>query len=102
MCTTRLRNRSRAPKQHLEQAIALDPGFALPYFALGSAYFMLATQGLMPAHEVMPLVQRAAQKALDIDSSLPEAQTLLGRVAALYDYDWKLAEHYYQLAMACS
>jgi tetratricopeptide (TPR) repeat protein len=61
---------------------------------------MLATQGLMPAHEAMPLVRRAAQKALDIDSSLPEAQTLLGRVAALYDYDWKLAEHYYQLAMA--
>jgi serine/threonine-protein kinase len=90
---------SRA-KQHLEQAIALDPGFALPYFALGFGYYVLAYNGLMPAHEAMPLVRRATQKALDIDSSLPVAQTLLGRVAALYDYDWKLAEHYYQLAMA--
>jgi tetratricopeptide (TPR) repeat protein len=87
-------------KQHLEQAIALDPGFALPYFMLGAGYFNLAYFGLMPAHEAMPLVRRAAQEALDIDSSLPEAQDLFGRVAALYDYDWKLAEHYYQLAMA--
>jgi serine/threonine-protein kinase len=90
---------SRA-KQHLEQAIVLDPGFALPYFALGFGYFALAYFGLMPAREAMPLVRRAAQKALDIDSSLPETQALLGFVAALYDYDWKLAEHYYQLAMA--
>jgi len=89
---------SRA-KQHLEQAIALDPGFALPYSALATAYFARAYFGLMPAHEAMPLVRRAAQKALDIDSSLPETQALLGFVAALYDYDWKLAEHYYQLAM---
>src|SRR5215467_3500371 len=65
-----------------------------------SSTFMLAYNGLMPAHEAMPLVRRAAQKALDIDSSLPEAQDLFGGVAALYDYDWKLAEHYYQLAMA--
>jgi tetratricopeptide (TPR) repeat protein len=61
---------------------------------------MLAYLGLMPAHEAMPLVRRAAQKALDIDSPLPETQALLGRVAALYDYDWKLAEHYFQLALA--
>jgi serine/threonine-protein kinase len=87
-------------KQHLEQAIAIDPGFALPYFMLGGGYFMFAAFGLMPAHEAMPLVRRAAQKALDIDSSLPEAQSILGCVAAVYDYDWKLAEHYYQLAMA--
>jgi TolB-like protein len=87
-------------KQHLEQAIALDPGFASPYSMLGSGYFALAYSGLLPAHEAMPLVRRAAQKALDIDSSLPEAQASLGSVAAAYDYDWKLAEHYYQLAMA--
>jgi serine/threonine-protein kinase len=90
---------SRA-KQHLEQAIALDPGFAMPYSALGFGYSVLAYFGLMPAHEAMPLIRRAAQKALEIDSSLPEPQALLGRVAALYDYDWKLAEHHYQLAMA--
>jgi tetratricopeptide (TPR) repeat protein len=54
----------------------------------------------MPAREAMPLVRRAAQTALDIDSSLPKAQASIGSVAAVYDYDWKLAEHYYQLAMA--
>ena len=87
-------------KQHLEQAIALDPGFALPYSMLGRGYFARAYYGLLPAGEAMPLVRREAQTALDIDSSLPEAQGLLGSVAAVYDYDWKLAEHYYQLAMA--
>jgi serine/threonine-protein kinase len=87
-------------KQHLERAIALDPGFALPHATLGRGYFARAYFGLMPAREAMPLVRRVAQTALDIDSSLPEAQSSLGLVAAEYDYDWNLAEHYYQLAMA--
>src|SRR5215467_7042764 len=38
-------------KQQLEQAIALDPGFALPYATLGRGYFARAYHGLMPAHE---------------------------------------------------
>jgi hypothetical protein len=51
-------------KECLQQAIALDPEFALAQAKLGMYYIHLASIGLMPAREVLPLARAAAQKAL--------------------------------------
>ena len=84
-----------------EQAIALDPGFALAHIGLANYFLLLAAApGLMPAHEAMPLVRALARKALDLDPLLPEAHADLGAVAAVYDYDWKEAERLFRRAMA--
>ena len=87
-------------KEYYERAIALDPGFALAYS--GSAdYFLLAnSNGIIPPREGMPRVRSEAQKALDLDPSLPEAHAMLAAVAGCYDYDWKEAERQFRLAMA--
>ena len=85
-------------KEWLEQAIALDPGYALAHSALGHYFLRQALPGMLPAHEAMPRVRRAAREALSIDPSLPEAHALLSAVAALYDYDWKEAERLFRLA----
>ena len=85
-------------KESLEQAIALDPQFALAHSTLGFYFLRLALPGLLPAHEAMPLVRDAARKALSIDPSLPEAHALLGAVAAIYDYDWVESERLFRLA----
>jgi TolB-like protein/tRNA A-37 threonylcarbamoyl transferase component Bud32 len=87
-------------KEYYEQAIALDPGFALAHVGLAD-YFLLMTAGagIMPAHQAMPLVRAGAQKALDLDPSLPDAHAMLGIVAGVYDYDWKEAERLFRLAM---
>jgi len=88
-------------RECLEQAIALDPDYSLPYCGLAEHFFTLANStGGMPAHEAMPLARKMAWKALEIDESLPEAHGLLGIVAAAYDYDWKEAERQFRLAMA--
>jgi serine/threonine-protein kinase len=86
-------------KESLEQAIALDPGFALAHTALGHYFLRQALPGMLPAHEAMSRVRRAAREALTRDPSLPEAHALLGAVAALYDYDWSEAERLFRLAM---
>jgi serine/threonine-protein kinase len=86
--------------ESFEQAIALDPGFALPHAELGGYFVDLATFGLLPAHESMPRARASAQRALECDPSLPEAQTVLGIVAGAYDHDWKDAERRFQLALA--
>lgn len=83
-----------------EQAIALDPNFALAHSMFGFHYSQLANYGLLPAHTAMPLVRREAGKALEIDPSLPEGHAMLGMVSALYDYDWKEAERRFATAMA--
>ncbi len=86
-------------KDYFEQAIALDPDFALPYSDLAWYFRSLAITGGMPAQTAMPKAREAARKALKIDPSLPEAHAILGAVAAEYDYDWKEAEREFSLAM---
>jgi tetratricopeptide (TPR) repeat protein len=87
-------------KDYYEQAIALDPDFALAHGELGLTFVSIAINGTQPAHEVMPLLRAAAQRALDIDPQLPEGHAGLGTVAAMYDYDWKEADRRFRLATA--
>ena len=46
------------------------------------------------------MVRSQAQKALELDPSLPEGHAMLGAVAASLEYDWKEAERHFRLAMA--
>jgi serine/threonine-protein kinase len=87
-------------KTWFEQAIALEPRFALAHSAFAFQYAQLANYGLMPAGDAMPLVSAEAQRALDIDPSLAEGHAMLGLVAAIYDYDWKDAAQRFARAMA--
>jgi serine/threonine-protein kinase len=87
-------------KDYYEQAIALDPNFALAHGELGLTFVSIAINGTEPAHDVMPLLRAAAQRALEIDPDLPEAHAGLGTVAAIYDYDWKEADRRFRLATA--
>jgi TolB-like protein/predicted Ser/Thr protein kinase len=45
---------SRRSHECLEQALALDPEFALPYVGLADYHFALAAVGASPSHEAMP------------------------------------------------
>jgi Tfp pilus assembly protein PilF len=87
-------------RKYLEEAIALDPKFALAHNAIGGHFFILACATLQPANEAIPAARRAAQTALNIDPSLPEVQAALGVIAAVYDYDWQEADRRFRLAMA--
>jgi eukaryotic-like serine/threonine-protein kinase len=87
-------------KEYLEQAIALDPQFAQAYSWLAECILGLARYGLMPAREAVPIIRVSAQKALDLDPSLPGAHALMAVVAGLHDHDWKEAERQFGLAMA--
>jgi TolB-like protein/tRNA A-37 threonylcarbamoyl transferase component Bud32 len=85
---------------YFEEAIALDPKFAKAYSGLGSYFFARAAMGWTPAHETIPMIRTALTKALDLDPMLPEAQGMLGAVAALYEYDWTEAERHFRMAVA--
>jgi TolB-like protein/Tfp pilus assembly protein PilF len=87
-------------RECLEQSIALDPGYALPHSELGFYFTTLATFGILPAREALPLARAAVHKALAIDGSLTDCVAMLGRIAACHDYDWKEAERLFRLARA--
>jgi Tfp pilus assembly protein PilF len=87
-------------KEYFEQAIALDPHYALAHSDLANYFQVVAITATVPAHDAMPRVRSEARRALEIDPDLPEANAMLGIVAALYDYDWPEAERRFRLAMA--
>jgi tetratricopeptide (TPR) repeat protein len=86
-------------RECLEQAIALDPEFALPYVGLADHYISQTWVG-MPAGEAMPRARELAQRALELDPDLPEAHAMLGIVAGTFDLNWKEAERRFRLATA--
>jgi len=84
----------------LQQAIALDSRFAEPHTQLAAQYFVLWANGLRPAQEMVPLIRAEARKAVDLlDDS---GHSLLGVVAAGYDYDWKEAQIHFQIALGAT
>jgi len=74
-------------RECLQQAIAIDPGYALPHSVLGGCFVSPAIYGMLPAHQAMPLARAEYQKALEIDPMLPEALVGLAAISMLYDYN---------------
>ncbi len=87
-------------KESFEQAIALDPKFALAHCEYGMYFLMMAVLGSLPANQALPLVRVHAQKALELDASIPEGHAMLGLASAFLEYDWKEAERHFHTAVA--
>jgi DNA-binding winged helix-turn-helix (wHTH) protein/tetratricopeptide (TPR) repeat protein len=78
-----------------EQALALDPDYALAHAGLAWTYLLLGSTTLgrsLSADEAGSLARRSADRALALDEGLGEAWAVLGRVKMEYDWDWDGAE----------
>ncbi len=82
----------RTSISYFQQAIDIDPGYALAYTGLSQAYGVLAGVGEMSPAEAFPKAKAAVQKALEIDDTLGEAHLALCMGAFNYDWDWQSAE----------
>jgi eukaryotic-like serine/threonine-protein kinase len=94
-------NLARA-RDHFEEAIALDPDFADPHAELGSQSMVLGLWGVRAATEAMPLAMAEARKALALMPAEPRAHSVLGVVAALFEWDWAAADAHFRVAMAAN
>ena len=86
-------------KPFYEQAIALDPQFALAHVLYADFLFGRAAISLSPLREVAPLMRSLAQRALELDASIADAHAPLCILAATLDYDWGEAARQFALAM---
>jgi Flp pilus assembly protein TadD len=69
-------------KAYLEQAIALDPDYALAYAGMAEYYYVSALWGFMNPKE-----------------ALPEAHSVLGVAKGIGDFDWMGAEREFRRAL---
>jgi len=74
------------------EALKLDPNYALAHGALAEAYVSLALEGTMPAPEAFALAKASAQRALELDDHVVQAYTALGEYEFHYAWNWPEAE----------
>lgn len=83
-----------------EQAIALDPRFALPHAALAEMFHIVASGKGPEAQAAAARIRPSVERAVALDPALPEAHAWLGVVANMYDYNWAEGERQFRQAMA--
>jgi adenylate cyclase len=88
------RTRENAQKsiESYEQAVALDPKFALAYAGLAEANWFLALYSYPQMNEAMPKARGLALKAIELDGSLAEPHSILGVICNTYDRDFACME----------
>ena len=86
--------------EYYTDAIRADRNYAEAYAALSESYITLAVYGGPDPAAALWKAQFAAERALEIDSSLSAAHTALGGVKTDRDWDWKGAESEYRQAIA--
>lgn len=84
---------------HYEQAVAIDPTFALAHAELANAYRYLSGSGAMDAARTRPQAEAAAHRALAADGDLAEAHAALADIRK-DRWDWQGAENEYRKALA--
>jgi TolB-like protein/Tfp pilus assembly protein PilF len=81
-----------------DEAISIDRNYAQAYAGKAECYCMLAIHLARP-EAFIEIARAAAEKALDIDDSIPEAHSAMGWIAWTYDYDFIAAENAFKRAI---
>jgi DNA-binding winged helix-turn-helix (wHTH) protein/TolB-like protein len=83
--------------ENFQQAIELDPNYAMAYAGLSDCYMRLGRFGVAPA-EFLPKSRAAVMKALELDETVAYAHSMLGRIAFQHDWDFARAGSEYARA----
>jgi len=85
--------------EYFNQAVKLDPDFALAYTKIAKGYFYIGLLGDVPPREAFLKMKQAALKALEKDNTLGEAHGYLAVAWPHYDLDWAEAEKEFKRAL---
>ncbi len=86
--------------RYYERATQLDPSYALAWVGLSRVRNWQVNIGLIPAKKGQRLAREAVERALALNSNLPEAHAQMGRIKQQVDLDWAGADASIQRAIA--
>jgi len=84
---------------YYQQAIKLDPNFALAYARIADSYNAMPVYPYLSPKEAIPLAKEASIRALEIDPTLAEAHSALANSLADLDWNWAGAEREFKRAL---
>jgi len=95
------RNRDDVNKaiESFQQAIELDPNFALAYARIAEAYNQMPNYPYASPMEAFPKAKTAAERAIALDPTLSEAHTAMGNTLTSLDRNWPEAEREFKRAL---
>lgn len=82
-----------------QQALSIDPTYAMAYVGMADCYNLLAGHGGLAPRDTFPKAKAAALHALEIDAHLAEAHASLAFVHYRFDWDWEMAEANFRRAI---
>lgn len=85
-----------------EEAIRIDPGFALAYCGLSYCYSFLGSAGLMPPAEAFPKAKDYTLKAIELDPNHAESHLSLATIKFYHNWDFEGAEASLNKALSLS
>jgi len=85
--------------RYFEQAIALDPSYALAYTGLADSYSLHIDYRNVPVHEGHEKAKFYARKAIALDDTLAEAHASLAWSLFVYDWKWDEAAREFRRAI---
>ena len=86
--------------EYYQQAVAIDPNYALAYAGLAESYWFLALYSYPQVNELVPEARKLALKALELDNSLAEPHSVLGVICNTHDRDLACMQREQKLAIA--
>jgi serine/threonine protein kinase/Tfp pilus assembly protein PilF len=93
---------SRKAIDCFQQAVSIDPNYAVAYAGMAISYAYLTIFGDEPSGDTFPRARAFASKASELDSSLAEPHIVLGLLSFLQDHDFAGWEREGQLALAAN
>jgi TolB-like protein/class 3 adenylate cyclase/Tfp pilus assembly protein PilF len=85
--------------RQFQEAIALDPTYAIAHAGLADANALLARFGPVAPKDCFPQAKAAATKAVELDDQLSEGHVSLAFVKLMWDWDWPGAESEFKRAI---
>jgi len=89
----------RTALESFQEAVRIDPNYALAHSGLADAYSLLDDFSLEPPKVSMPLSERAADRALALDPNLAEAHSTLAIINRDFKHDWPAAQQEFNRAL---
>ncbi len=85
--------------EYFQQAIAIDPNYALAYAGLSEANWFLALYSYPQPNELIPKAKKLALKAIELDNGIAEPHSILGTICYNYDRDLACMERESRIAL---
>ena len=86
---------------YFEQALGIDPSYAMANAELASTYRRMAGYGILDPRQAMPMAERAAMRAIASDAELAEGHTALADIKR-DQWQWAASMREYDRAIALS